>query len=115
LTKFAGLSNRDGFSRGAYLTGERSGAELVRGSRGFGESLLMSRDIPSRYVGAEVLFNGPELASAEAVEPEGPRGSCGQASTGAGRDGTGARCVRGQPEEVADPHCPLQRRVRPGR
>jgi hypothetical protein len=45
------------------LSGERSEAERVRCNRGFGESLLMSRNMTGQYAWAEVLFNGPELAS----------------------------------------------------
>ncbi len=43
------------------LSGER---KRVRCSRGFGESLLMSRDMLERYAGAGMPFNGPELALA---------------------------------------------------
>ena len=46
---------------GWRLSGER---KRVRCSRGFGESLLMSRDITGRYAWAELLFNRPELAFA---------------------------------------------------
>ena len=49
---------------GLRLSGERSGAERVRCSRGFGESWLMGRDMAGRYAWAELLFNGPELAFA---------------------------------------------------
>ena len=42
-----------------------SGAHMrVRCSRGFGESWLVSRNMPGRYVFAEMRFNGPELALA---------------------------------------------------
>jgi len=44
------------------LVAERCGAERVHGSRGFGESRLMSRDMAGRYAWAELLFNGPEFA-----------------------------------------------------
>ncbi len=50
---------------GWRLSGERSGAERVRCSRGFGESLLMSRNMPGRYASADALFNGPEPIFAE--------------------------------------------------
>ena len=43
------------------LSGER---KRVRCSRGFGERLLMSRDMAGRYAWAGMLFNGPELALA---------------------------------------------------
>jgi hypothetical protein len=46
------------------FSGERSAAERVRCNRGFGESLLMSRNMTGRYAWAVMLFNGPELASA---------------------------------------------------
>jgi hypothetical protein len=42
------------------LSGER---KRVRCSRGFGESLLVSRNTAGRYAWAGMLFNGPELTS----------------------------------------------------
>ncbi|SRR6266508_1771919 len=60
---------------GLRLSGERSGAERDRCSRGFGQSLLMSRNMIGRYAWAEVLFNGPGLNQTESAEPEGPGAS----------------------------------------
>jgi hypothetical protein len=57
---------------GWRLSGERSEAERVRCSRGFGESLLVRRNMAGRYACTRMLFNGPELRRPEAVEPEGP-------------------------------------------
>ncbi len=57
---------------GWRLSGERSGAERVRCSRGFGESWLMSRDMAGRYAFAEMLFNVSGPASPETLETEGP-------------------------------------------
>jgi hypothetical protein len=54
------------------LSGERSGAERVRCSHGFGESWLMRRNMAGRYAWAELLFNGPELHLPETVEMAGP-------------------------------------------
>jgi hypothetical protein len=79
-------------SNGWRLSGERSGAERVRCSRGFGESWLMSRDMTRRYAFAEMPYNVSGLAPLEAVETKGTGVFCGGISASAGQDGTGARC-----------------------
>jgi len=49
---------------GLRFSGERSGAERVRCNRGLGASELLRGDTRPRYAWAEMLFNGPGLASA---------------------------------------------------
>jgi hypothetical protein len=59
-TSHGGVSTPRGDHTGHWPTPNR---RTICCSRGFGESLLMSREMAGRYACAEVLFNGPELAS----------------------------------------------------
>ena len=52
------------------LSGER---KRVRCSRGFGDSLLMSRDMAGRYAWAELLFNAERIGAKRRAEMEDQR------------------------------------------
>ena len=65
------VSHRSLSPNGLRLSGERSGAERVRCSRGFGESWLMSRGMARRYAFAGMLFNVSGRALVESVETKG--------------------------------------------
>ena len=53
------------FSRVAERLAAQRRAQASPLSRGFGESLLMSRNMTGRYASADALFNGPEPIFAE--------------------------------------------------